>query len=328
MSQNYKEAYIKGQNYFENKDFINARYWFEISYQSMEFREKSLEKLIYLDLKEGNFAKARKMLKENIDCDSTQVIYRYGLLEAIENNFETSKKYYRACMADSEMQCKSLMSIANLYIQTGDNDIARKILESLQFDNYFKIHATIKLVCLNILEHHYKEAEGILKSLDQNSLPLRFFNYYRVLDIYIKKLLNKLNQFNCSYDPVRDYLIYRMFDNSDQSLLNHISKHVSQNDKETNGYFFKGLDLSKLLINVKEQIVKMNANHSEFSDMYRFRLNSAIGFGGQNVTRDLCVATIIGTKKIITMYPILLSDDYDKEGYSTSNIKKNGWGKK
>lgn len=62
----------------------------------------------------------------------------------------------------------------------------------------------------------------------------------------------------------------------------------------------------------------MNSNHFEVSDMYRFRLDTPIGFKGDDITSDLCVVTMIGTKDILTMYPVLLSDEFDKEGMSES----------
>lgn len=66
----------------------------------------------------------------------------------------------------------------------------------------------------------------------------------------------------------------------------------------------------------------MNANHFEISDNYRFRLNSPIGFKGDYITHDLCVVTLLGTKDVITMYPVLLSDEFDKEGVSKSKVLK------
>lgn len=66
----------------------------------------------------------------------------------------------------------------------------------------------------------------------------------------------------------------------------------------------------------------MNANHFEVSDMYRFRLDTPIGYKGDLITSDICVVTMIGTKDIITMYPVSLSDEFDKEGMSTSKELK------
>lgn len=90
--------------------------------------------------------------------------------------------------------------------------------------------------------------------------------------------------------------------------------------------FFKYTDLRKLLYDARKKIENMNSNHFEFSDMYRFRLDTPIGFKGDEITSDLCVVTMIGTKDILTMYTVLLSDEFDKEGFSTNKelkLKKN-----
>ena len=71
-------------------------------------------------------------------------------------------------MADPYMQNKSLLAISKLYIQTGDNEIARKMLETLQLNREFYTQSTIGLVCLNILEQNYKDAYKYLKSINFN----------------------------------------------------------------------------------------------------------------------------------------------------------------
>lgn len=318
MTQNMSEIYYNGMNSWKNNDYINARKYFEISYNASEFKNDSLSKLLQIDLREGKYNKVRKLLEENIENQTVQMKQVYGLLENIENNFEASKKYYSACMVDPKMQNKALLSIAKLYIQTGDNEVARKMSETLQLDNYFKIQSTIDLICLNILEQNYNDAQSLLKGIDEKRLTPKLYQHYRILHMYIQYFQGKLNSSNNYFDPVKDYMIYRLFDHNEEILLNHIQKHMNQRDRDSNGCFFKYIDLKKLLSDARERIEGMNANHFEVSDMYRFQLDTPIGFKGDDITSDLCVVTMIGTKDIITMYPVLLSDKFDKEGFSIS----------
>lgn len=104
--------------------------------------------------------------------------------------------------------------------------------------------------------------------------------------------------------------------------MSHIKKHKNQSEKATNGCFFKYTDIRELLLDAREKIENMNGNHFEVLDMYRFKLDTPIGYKGELITSDLCVVTIIGTKDIITMYPVTLSDEFDKEGLSTSEKLK------
>lgn len=121
-----------------------------------------------------------------------------------------------------------------------------------------------------------------------------------------------------NFNQVNEYALYRLFDRSDKTLLRHIDRHKNQSEKSGNGCFFEHTDTRKLLHDARDIIQNMNANHFEVSDMYRFRLDTPIGFKGNETTSDLCVVTLIGTKDIITMYPVSLSDEFDKEGLSKS----------
>lgn len=313
-----KDAYFKGIEFWNNNDYRNARYYFEMAYKyNGELNDLSLSKLIQIDLREGKYAKVRNLLKNN-QSDIIEFKQVYGLLENIENNFEKSKTYYSQCMIDPDMQNKSLLAIAKLYIQTGDNEVARKMLETLQLNRKFYIQSTIGLVCLNILEENYRDAYRYLKSINSDRLTTKLLQHYQILEMYLLRNLGKLKKSDNNFDPIKDYMIYRLFDDSEDLLLKHISKHMNQRDKDTNGCFFKYTDLKKLLIDAREKIENMNSNHFEVSDMYRFRLDTPIGFKGEEETRDLCVVTMIGTKDILTMYPVLLSDEFDKEGMSES----------
>lgn len=311
-----KDAYFKGIEFWNNNDYRNARYYFEMAYKyNGELNDLSLSKLIQIDLREGKYAKVRNLLKNN-QSDIIEFKQVYGLLENIENNFEKSKTYYSQCMIDPDMQNKSLLAIAKLYIQTGDNEVARKMLETLQLNRKFYIQSTIGLVCLNILEENYRDAYRYLKSINSDRLTPKLLQHYQILEMYLLRNLGKLKKSDNNFDPVKDYMIYRLFDDSEDLLLKHISKHMNQRDKDTNGCFFKYTDLKKLLIDAREKIENMNSNHFEVSDMYRFRLDTPIGYKGDEITSDLCVVTMIGTKDIITMYPVQLSNEFDNEGFA------------
>lgn len=108
----------------------------------------------------------------------------------------------------------------------------------------------------------------------------------------------------------------RLLDKSDAPLLKHLSKHFDQTQKDNNGCFLESLDLKKLLQDAREKITTINGNHFEITDMYRFRLDEPIGFKHNELTNDLCVVTMIGTQDIVTMYPVLLSSEFDREGFS------------
>ena len=315
-NKDLKEAFFKGLEYYNNNDYINARYWFNISYQHDGFRVQSLTKLIQIELREDKYAKAREMLNNNPNQEKPIFKLLYGLLENIENNFEQSKKYYRECMTSPELQYKALMALAKLNVQTGDYSIAERMYQTLQLNPKFYIQATKGLICLKILEKDFYQAEQYIMKIDRSSLTPKLTQHYDILNNYIKYYLGKLKLLDNNYDKEKDYMIYRLYDHSEELLLFHIAKHQNQEEKNTNGCFFKYLDLKKLLLDARVIIENMNANHFEVSDMYRFRLDTPIGYKNETITNDLCVVTMLGTKDIITMYPVSLSNEFDKEGFS------------
>lgn len=326
MSVEGKFAYSNGLLYWNKDQYEKARYWFEQAYIDPNFKDSALSKLIHIDLKEGKFARARRLLKENGGEQKIALKPMYGLLESAENNFEAGKKYYGECMVDPYMQTKALLVLSRLYVQTGDYDIARKMLETLCLNSEFVNDIIFELVYLNIFEKDYQEAVKNLNLIDLNKLSRSSLRNYRMLDTYLKYCM-AIRKINMKSNEFEDELLCCLLENDDNLLLAHISKHLNQQERCTNGCFFEDIDLKKLLEQARNAIEPMNPSHFGSSDLYRFRLKQPIGFKEDEVTSDLCVATVLGTKKIITMYPILLSDEFDREQMSFSKelkLKRNG----
>lgn len=307
---NDNELYLKGLNYFKNNDFINARHWLTRAYLETDEKELSLIKLLNIDLKEGKYNKVRNLLQEQGPNLTIEIKQIYGLLESIENNFESSKKYYSECMQVPSMQNKSLLALAKLYIQMGDYEIARNMLKTLQLNKNFYVQSTFNLVCLNILEHNYKEGKSLLENIDEQKLPPKLGKHYYILNEYLDYFLGQ------KVDLEKDtyYLIGTLDRPNDKLLIKHIKRHFKQSNRYGNGCFLPDIDLEKLIALARDRISNMNANHFELSDMYRFRLDEVIGYKEDETTKDLCVVTRLGTKNIVTMYPVTLSREFDKEG--------------
>lgn len=242
LNTDFRQAFFNGQDCWKKNDYINARYWFEIAVKASNFRDEALSKLIQIEIREGKYSKARKILAENKDISSIRLKQIYGLLENIENNFEQSRKYYSECMIDPNLQYKSLLALAKLYMQTGNYEVARKMFETLRLNPKFYIQATFGLASLNIFEHNFFEAQKLMNEMNVSKLTPKLTQHYRIIDSYIKYFLGQLRMSDNKFDSVRDYMIYRLFDHSEDTLLNHIEKHRNQAEKETNGCFFRYTD--------------------------------------------------------------------------------------
>lgn len=216
-------------------------------------------------------------------------------------------------MCEPTMQQKSLLSLAKLYIQASEYDIARKMFETMQFNKEFYIQSTISLVCLNILEQNYCDALKLLRTINKQDLTKKLMQHYYILENYILYFLGKLKKDDIRLNTYHSYMIGRLFDYSDELLLKHIQRHTNQEIRQTKGCFFEDIDLKRLLMDAKNKIETMNPNHFRLSDMYLFRMNRPIGFKEDEITNDLCVVTVTGTKEILTMYPVSLSNEFGQE---------------
>ena len=111
--------------------------------------------------------------------------------------------------------------------------------QTLQINNKFNTQSTFGLVGLSILEQDYETAFSLLKTIDERRLTPKLLQHYRILNTYLLSKLGRLKNVPNNFDPVRDYMIYRLFDNSEETLLRHISKHMNQKERNNNGCFFK-----------------------------------------------------------------------------------------
>lgn len=254
---------------------------------------------VFNDLKSGNYDSARKSL-ENLSLTSDYNYFKYyGLLEKLENNFEEGIKYYGKGLRVTSEQPNSLIEVANLYIQTGNNYIGRKMLETLIDDKDYSFKAKINLIYLDILENKYEDAYKILQDisiqeLDDNDLYL--------MDYIYKFLLYKLQNKICTQDNY-PYVLSALLRKYNNMLL---MKNIADSKR-----FLKYMDYREFVRDMTGKIQDLNGNHFALFDMYRLHLDSPIGYCGDVLTSDVCVSTVINTKEIVNIQPIILSEKYD-----------------
>lgn len=321
----YRRIFEIGKKAFYKKDYMRARCCFETTSRSNYQRELSLFYLLKMAVMDGNFSCAREILNENRETDDKILIRSYGLLENAENNFEQSLKYYQESLkgANNYSQDTALLSIAKLYLQIGEHAKSKSILERLRANPEFLVQASFGLIFINLLENNFEECERILDSIDNaDGLPPILREHIANTRLIIKYLSNQIINVSDYSFKKNHYLPSLLTGDNDVALLTHLTKHY---ERYVHGYwtgFFKDIDLESLVVEGKDRIKDLNPNHFELSDMYRFRMDRPIGYKYGKITQDICVSTIIGTKKIMTMYPILLSSEFDKEGASTSKALK------
>ena len=257
-------------------------------------------------IENGNYFLARKLLEEKYYYNSVVLNQLYGLLETVENNYYRSKKYYNNCLGFRKRQLSTLLSLAKTHIQLGDYDIAKEILVNLQRKDKYYFRATINLIYLNILVNDYEQAYYLLENLKE--IPDDFMRNYLTIKSYLLNALGKNNLLDNSI-----YTIKRIINNDNEDLIEHVKKHVNLENEFLDDKFVANIDLNKLVKVVSKEILKLNPCHFEIADIYRFKLNEPIGYKNKSLTNDIAIVTLLNTKKIITMYPVKLSKEFDIE---------------
>lgn len=277
------------------------------------------ENEIFRLINASKYDKARKLIEsmENVNLD-----YVFSMLERDEYNFNKYKMHIYNRLKETNLNISSLCGLGEYYFQIGEHDKAIKIFEYLTTSSYFRNYVLEKLAHVSMYEGDYSNAQKYFDKIRYSGTDPEELKKYKTLELYIKYYLGKLKKSDIEVFESYNYLFKRLMNHSDKIILDHIKKHCGEANAYLGSYFYEDLDMLKLLTISQESIQKMNAIHSGFADKYRFKLSYPIGISDGNSTNDICVVTVLGTKDIITMYPISLSSEFDEEGISTSKELK------
>lgn len=121
------------------------------------------------------------------------------------------------------------------------------------------------------------------------------------------------------YNAEDHYSFYRLFNDDEKTLLEHINRHKEIASNRVGGYFFKDIHLKSLLEEAKEKIPLLNSNYSRNSNTYLLSMGRSIGYLDDVEVSNIRLVSMLNTDCILTMYPISLSDKYDQEGFSTNS---------
>lgn len=312
---NYKQVYLNGISNSNKGNYLRARECFELSLNDPELKTKSLYKLFLIEIKQSNYAKAREIL-ENSLIDSYYFYLASGLLDLSEFNLSKSKNAYLNCLEQCNTQLDGLLGLSKVYFQTGNYKITKQILETLELNVDFNINALFSLTCLYIYLKNYEGAYKYFKKIDKNKLTKLYLkNHYNVIEIYLKYVLKLISKKDIEENNF--YMLKRIFDTSDELLLFHIRKHCYDNKDQT--MFLADINLEELVDKVKKMIKGINPIHLDISDIYKFRLDTPIGYKNGVLTSDVEISTFIGTNNILTIFPTILSDHFDQEDLVESN---------
>lgn len=314
------DIYAKGKMFMSRNPLV-ARQFFEDSYNFEPTRYKSLLKLLSLDLKEGNFKDARRLI--NLHKDDYQNALRFnvfrGYLEHDELNFLREEKILCANIRETNLEA-SVNNLADIDLQFERFDRAFYRYYSLIDSNEYSVKSVFKIAALRIIEGNYEGADDALGLLDVDELSNVELRMYRDFKKYLRYFKGKLRVRNVS-NPKKKYKLYRLVENGNDTLLRHLEKHKHQRPYHHDGCFIKEINFYELIGEATEIIKTTKPVHGLTGDKYIVDTRRRIGMLDKEEMTGLCIVTILGTKIIVTMYPVLLSEEFNIESYNNHILK-------
>ncbi len=120
-------AFSKDQ---KNGNIKRAIELFKVALENPEYRALSVDYLVQLYIKIGDFSQARKILTKYAE---ERNMLSWAKLENIELNYQTSKKYYQK-INDNDLEQRKKLALARIEFQLGNYKQGRELLNALKYD--------------------------------------------------------------------------------------------------------------------------------------------------------------------------------------------------
>lgn len=314
---NYKGMITYAKDLIFEHQYEEARKVLEILEKVPECHDEAVLGLAKIDVKEGNYQRARNRLIYGEIKDKAMLLFFLGELETHEYNYNSAREIYQKALSASSEKGNTHLAIGRLDMLTGELIRARKTFQNLADSWEYHRAAAFHLTYLDIMEGKYGQAEHRLLQINKNAMSERNLFHYRRLLNYIRIMNGTTNKWIESISKDDNYALYRLIHPEDRkTLLEHIERH-KQDDGKT-AYFMRHIHLENLLEEVKELSKSRVPSFYKGKNQYRMRLPYEIGVKDGVPTRNLTLVTYPGTEIEITMYPGIFSTEFDREGMSSS----------
>lgn len=223
----------------------------------------------------------------------------------LEGKIALGKKIILELLQDYPEDYILLKEFSRVLIAEGKYEEAKLVLQKLPEEKVYK-----KLVALNIKLGNEEELER---------LYTKYFidPYYREANsrTYQLQRLYLYSKFNPSYCPYDElgYAEKQFFNYDEEEALTHIEKIHSNNLKPGISQFYPNINIRELFYRVKEAIQQHPENailHDNRMDRYFIYCPNCGTSKDNNSSSYIQVETLIGSPRIITMYPISLKKAY------------------
>ena len=263
-----------------------------------------------LEASEGNNTKARLYFEQLLNTQNrTYAMLELGRLEAREGNNIKARQYFEQLL-NEQNRTYAMLELGRLEVSEGNNAKAREYFEQVMTSQNAedKAYAMLELIFLNIREGEYLEAYNMFKSGGYKKPEKQ--------DLYHLDILLQYELGITKYDQIlnKDYYINQLFSYNALSTLEHLAKHLDEDNKKIkHSVFSQNVDLEGLFNFASEQIKYLNPIEISTTHNYILDCEQEIAIIHGYSTNCLKVVTIPNTNNILTMYPILVSKNTELE---------------
>lgn len=304
-------AIANGDTYLY-KDNTTARLWYATALEDKNSRNIALRKLIELERKMGDYKTAREYASMLSEYKDTECNYYFGKLEQTECNLINALEYYSKALATSINPLIVLCLIANVYVQLGEFTIARHMFETMAYSssNYYKDLGFLELINLDILEGDYNHGLKLCEQVDYINNK-QYKDSLKTIYILLMHHLGRIDELNKKiFGSV--YTYNRLIAQSEETLNCHVKKHIKASN--LNEVSFYSMDIINKIINTMDIIEsRVNPIYKKGGLIYKYSTDYKIGEYRKTPLDTIAIVTT-QDNIIMTMYPILISSEFDREG--------------
>lgn len=299
----------KGCFFMGYHNYLNSEELGLSEFSSLEERNRLFKKVIYWEICQGHLKSAKNHILNVSGISEDLCQYELGYLEEIEMNFNTSYKIFQDLLSKGYNPSLMLFRMASLKMQMGEYDEAEAILKERGNSEYgFKFLSS--LIFLYFIKGDYYEALKVLSNIDVARLSPDNKIRYKEMNFFAKYFLGMIEEkYFDNIGASNGYSKKIIMEPDDRLLLEHVQKHFSGS---SNQGFDNDLDLKQTLDYINGKIGNINCLYSSNASKYYIKTDTSVGEVYGERTNSIVVVENMG--KIVTFYPVLLSDTFNKEG--------------
>lgn len=235
-----------------------------------------------------------------------------GDLEMFESNFSAASKCYRKSYKTEKNLFKTCMKLSNAKQSEGDFSTAKKYLDKLLNNKTIRDVAMIEFACMLIVQKDYVQAYDVVKKINVNNLSYNDKNNYKYL---IQFLSYELTGNLSNVPEIKDVPNYKFdmyLSNSIYRVGGHVEKHFSSGKKNEDCKFYSDTNFRYLYDMFFDSMYDKRPIRNCTIDLYNVVADDYIGMVNNVHTKDFTVYTNVNSDKILTMFPILTSIEFDR----------------